>query len=153
MASRVTIQPVNLNAAALTGGSWVASGTAGYDTGTPGGTITPWSGVNGVSYINNGQIFLGLANGATSTTAYVLIGRKAGAGQLPLYTVESITIAASYSGWIGPFSVLDFTQTDSTQYSGAPGGAVGSAVGYTCIDFANTTTLTVRAYQLIPALP
>jgi hypothetical protein len=153
--ARATIQAVNLNANSLTLGTWVVSGTAGYDTGSPGGSITAWAGVTGVQFINNGNMVLGVANGATSTTAYILVGRKGGASTIPLYTAESVTIGASVAGgWVGPWSVQDFTQTDATQYSGAPGGVIGAAgVGYTCIDFLNTTTLTVRLYQLIPAIP
>jgi hypothetical protein len=152
--SRVTIQPVNFNNNAFTLGTWVVSGTAGYDNGSPGGTITPWSGVTGIQFINTGSMVLGIANGATATSAYILVGRKGGAGLLPAYTVENPTIGASAAGgWLGPWSVQDFTQTDSTQYGSAPGGVIAGGVGYTCIDFANTTTLTVRLYQLIPALP
>lgn len=154
MAGRVTLLPVNLGASALTPGVWVASGTAGYDTGSPGGTITAWGSTNGIQYVNNGLIIVGYANGASSCVADILIGRKGGAGLLPAFGAQTLTIAASSVGWFGPFSVADYTQTDSSQYSGAPAGAVGTTgVGKVCIDFATTTTLTVRLYQLVPALP
>lgn len=154
MAGRVTLLPVNLNASALTPGVWLAAGTAGYDTGSPGGTITAWSTANGVQYVNNGLIVVGYANGTGSVTADILVGRKAGGGLLPAFGAQTVTIAATSAGWIGPFSVQDYTQTDSSQYSGAPAGAIGTTgVGLTCIDFSSVTNLTIRLYQLIPAVP
>jgi hypothetical protein len=156
MASRVTIAPVNLNASATTPGLWLVAGSYGYDTGSPGGTLTAWSGVNGVQFANTGNMVLAYAVGATLSTAEVLVGRKAGAGLLPANTAVSITLAATTTGWIGPFSVQDYTQTDGTQYSSSVGGIISgppSGVGLTCIDFTSTTTLSVRLYQLIPALP
>lgn len=128
--------------------------TYGYDTGSPGGTLTAWSGVNGVQFANTGNLVLAYAVGGTLSTAEVLVGRKAGAGLLPVNTAVSITLAATTTGWIGPFSVQDYTQTDATQYSGAVGGVIGTTgVGLTCIDFTSTATLSVRLYQLLPALP
>jgi hypothetical protein len=154
MAGRVTIAPVNLNASQLTPGLWLVAGTFGYDTGSPGGTLTAWSANNGIQFANNGMIVVGYACGATPSSADVLVGRKAGGGLLPAFGAENVTIAASTTGWLGPFSVADFTQTDATQYSGAPAGAIGTAgVGMTCIDFTSTTTLSIRLYQLIPAIP
>jgi len=154
MAGRVTLLPVNLNASALTPGVWLGSGTPGYDTGSPGGSITAWSTNNGIQYINNGNIIIGYANGASSCVVDVLVGRKGGAGLLPAFSTQTFTIAATSAGWFGPYSVLDYAQTDSSQYSGAPAGVVGTAgVGKVCIDFATTTTLAIRLYQLIPALP
>jgi hypothetical protein len=154
MAGRVTLLPVNLNASALTPGVWLAAGTPGYDTGSPGGTITAWSTANGIQYVNNGLIFIGYANGTGSVTADILVGRKAGGGLLPAFGAQTVTIAASSAGWIGPYGVQDYTQTDSTQYSGAPAGAIGTpGVGLTCIDFSSVTNLAIRLYQLIPATP
>lgn len=154
MAGRVTLQAVLLNASALTPGVWLASGTPGYDTGSPGGSITAWSTNNGIQYINNGQIIIGYANGTGSVTADILVGRKAGGGLLPAFSAQTVTIAASSVGWLGPYSVQDYTQTDATQYSGAPAGVIGAAgVGLTCIDFSSVTNLAIRLYQLIPALP
>ena len=156
MAVRVTIAPVNLNNSALTPGLWPVAGTAGYDTGSPGGTFTAWSTTNGIQFVNNGLIVLAFANGASASVAEILVGRKAGGGLLPAFAAQSVTIAATTAGWIGPFSPLDYTQTDGSQYSGSLGGIISgppSGVGMTCIDFTVTTTLSVRLLQLIPAIP
>jgi hypothetical protein len=154
MAGRVTIAPVNLNSSQLTPGLWLVAGTFGYDTGSPGGTLTAWSTNNGIQFANNGLIIVAFACGATPSSAQVLVGRKGGAGLLPAFTAEAVTIAASTTGWMGPFSVADYTQTDATQYSGSTGGVIGAAgVGLTCIDFTVTTTLSIRLYQLNPAIP
>jgi hypothetical protein len=155
--SRVTLSPVVINS--LSSGSILAGSAVGCDaTGTGTGFAT-WASLGspgGVQYVNSGYQFLVVSNGATATAADILVGRKAGGGLEPAYSAEQVTIPASTTLplWLGPYSVQDFTQADSSQYSGAPGGAIGvSGVGMTCIDFTNTTTLTVRLYQLIPALP
>ena len=159
--ARVTIQPYSINAQALAGlGIFQGSGP-GCDATATGTAFASWSSLGsplGIQYVNNGTQFLLVTNGATATAANVLVGRKGGGGFLPAYsqTATTITIAASVTMPIpiGPFSVQDYAQEDSAQYSGAPGGAVGTTgVGKVCIDFTNTTTLAVRLYQLIPALP
>jgi len=158
--ARITISPVNLTS--LSTGSILAGSAVGCDATGTGTAFASWSSLGsplGVQWINNGYSFLVVTNGATATAADILVGRKSGGGLLPVYNAETVTIGASPALpiWLGPYSVQDFTQADASQYSsGAPGGIISgppSGVGMTCVDFTNTTTLTVRLYQLIPALP
>jgi len=155
MAARQTISPVNFNAAATTGGSLPSAPSAGIDAAGAGGTTfgTAWTGLEGVQFVNNGEIILWYYNGATSCNAYILIGQKA-AGVVPTYTTFTVALATTGYGWLGPFSPAGFDQQDSTAHSAAPGGVIGtSGVGLCCVDFSATTTLSVRAYQLIPQVP
>ncbi len=159
--------PVSLNQFATTGGGTAPIGavapSAGCDTAGSNTAFTAWASLPapsslGVQYVNNGSQFLWYYNGATATTAYVLIGAKSG-GLVQVYTQYTIVLGTSAYGFLGPFSPAQFSQQDSSQFAGgaggtAPGGAVGaSGVGFTCIDFLNTTTLAVRLYQMIPQVP
>lgn len=156
--TRITLQPVNLNASALAGGTFPVAPGAGIDAAGTGGTTfaTTWASgpYQGVQYVNNGQIILWYYNNTTSCVVSILIGQKAG-GVVPLFSTYQVTLPGSAQyGWLGPFSAQQFTQSDATVHSGAPGGAVGTTgVGMTCVDFATTTNLALRAYQLIPAIP
>lgn len=160
-AVRVTIQPYTINAQALSGLGIAQGSGPGCDATATGTAFASWASLGsplGIQYVNNGSQFLLVTNGATATAANVLVGRKGGGGFLPAFNqaTTTITIGASVTMPIpiGPFSVQDYTQQDSSQFSGAPGGVIGTAgVGMTCIDFTNTTTLAVRLYQLIPAVP
>jgi hypothetical protein len=156
--ARITISPVNLTS--LSTGSFLAGSAVGCDATGTGTAFASWSSLGsplGVQWINNGYSFLVVTNGATATAADILVGRKSGGGLLPVFNAETVIIGASPTLpiWLGPYSVQDFTQQDASQYSGtAPGGVIGTTgTGMTCVDFSNTTTLTVRLYQLIPALP
>jgi hypothetical protein len=156
--ARITISPVNLTS--LSTGSFLAGSAVGCDATGTGTAFASWSSLGsplGVQWINNGYSFLVVTNGATATAADILVGRKSGGGLLPVFNAETVIIGASPTLpiWLGPYSVQDFTQQDASQYSGtAPGGVIGTTgTGMTCVDFTNTTTLTVRLYQLIPALP
>jgi len=158
MAGRITIQPVTLGN--LSTGNIMQGSAVGCDATGTGTGFASWTSLGsplGVQYLNNGNQFLVVSNGATASAADILVGRKAGGGLLPAFNAETVTIPASTTLpiWLGPYSVQDFTQVDATAYTGtAPGGAIGAnGVGFTCIDFLNTTTLTVRLYQIIPALP
>jgi hypothetical protein len=162
--ARVTISSVSLNSIALSGTAlMLPAATPGCDATGTGSAFATWTSLGitggaagGVQFVNNGTLFLLVTNGATASTAQVLVGRKGGAGFLPAFTTETVTIPASSAVPIpiGPLSVLDYTQTDSSQYSGSSGGVVGtSGVGMTCVDFTSTATIAVRLYQLIPALP
>ena len=174
--TRQTMTPVSMNQFAFTGGGTAPLGAvapspgcdyAGGNTAftswatTPesvGGTIT----VLGIQYVNNGSQFLWYYNGATATTAYILIGVKAG-GISQLYTQYSIVLGTTSYGYLGPFSPASFNQQDGSQFAGdgggtAPGGLItpatgASGVGLTCIDFLNTTTLAVRLYQMGTVTP
>jgi hypothetical protein len=157
--ARVTISPVNLTS--LSTGSFLAGSAVGCDATGTGTAFASWSSLGsplGVQWINNGYSFLVVTNGATATAADILVGRKSGGGLLPVFNAETVIIGASPTLpiWLGPYSVQDFTQQDASQYASAlsPAGVIGTTgVGMTCVDFTNTTTLTVRLYQLIPALP
>lgn len=155
---RVNILPIPFNLAPLTG-LFITATTPGYDTGSPGGTVTAWSTTLGVMVPNNGQVILGYACGATAAGVYqVLVGDLIGnTGQVLPATDETGTIAASTVGWLGPWSPASYNQQAPTQvtYAGAINttALVASAQGCVVIDFTTTTTLAVRAYQLIPVSP
>jgi hypothetical protein len=161
--ARVTILPYSINTQALAGLGIVQGSGPGCDATATGTAFASWSSLGsplGIQFVNNGAQFLLVTNGATPTAANVLVGRKGGGGFLPAYNqaATTVTIGASVTMPIpiGPFSVQDYTQEDASQYGGstAPGGVIGTAgVGKVCIDFTNTTTLAVRLYQLIPAIP
>lgn len=156
--ARAQLLPIPMNSTPL-GGLWVTSGTAGYDTGSPGGSMTAWSGNLGVYIPNNGEVFLGFACGLTAAGTYqVLIGDLIGNTTfVPDATLETGTIAASTSGWLGPFSPALYNQQNPTgvTYTGAINtqALVSGAQGCVVIDFTTTTTLAVRAYSLIPVQP
>lgn len=133
--------------------TWVASGldaAAGGSTNFAAG----WGAAGtGVQFTNNGSVWLWYYNGAQACTAYALIGSKLG-GEVFAYTQDSATLVTSGSGWLGPWSPQKYNQTDSSQFTSAPGGVIGSAaVGLTCIDFSDTDSLVVRLVQTAPVLP
>lgn len=156
---RVTLQPIPLNTTPNGPGLWLTSTSAGYDTGSPGGTQTAWGTTLGVQIPNNGQIVLAFACGATAAGAYqVLVGDLVGnTGQVLPATQIAGTIAANTSGWLGPWSPATYNQQAPTQvtYTGAINtqALTSQAQGCVVIDFTTTTTLAVRAYQLIPVQP
>jgi|SRR6185312_2613191 len=155
--ARVTLQPIPFNLAPLTG-LYITATSPGYDLGSP-SAITAWSGQLGVMIPNNGQVILGYACGATLAGAYqVLIGDLIGnTGQVAPATTEAGTIAANTVGWLGPWSPLTYNQQAPTNvtYSGAINtqALTAAAQGCVVIDFTTTTTLALRAYQLIPVSP
>ena len=155
--ARVAIQAIPLNS--TPGGAlWVTSGTAGYDTGSPGGTITAWSSALGVLIPNNGQVILGWASGATAPgNAQVLIGKIVAGSFVVDATAEEYSIPATSQGWLGPWSPATYNQVNpaGVTYTGAINttALTSAAQGCVVVDFTTTTTLTVRAYQLIPVSP
>lgn len=155
---RVGIVPIPLNLTPLTG-TFPSAPSAGYDTGSPGGTFTAWSTTLGVQIPNNGEIVLWYWCGATAAGAFqVLVGQPVGnTGQVLPATVEAGTIAASTSGWLGPWSPATYNQSSPTNvtYSGAINttALTSTAQGCVVVDFTTTTTLSVRAYSLIPVSP
>lgn len=133
--------------------------SAGYDTGSPGGTFTAWSTTLGIQIAQpsiQSTVWLWYWCGATAAGVYqVLVDEAIGAtGQPAPATLITGTIAASTSGWIGPWSPSTFNQTQPTNftYTGAINttALTASAVGNVVVDFTTTTTLSVRAYQVIP---
>jgi hypothetical protein len=156
--ARVTLLPIPFNLNPNGPGLWLTSGSPGYDLGSP-SAITAWSGQLGVMIPNNGQIMLGFACGATLAGAYqVLVGDLIGnTGQVAPATLEAGTIAANTAGWLGPWSPATYNQQSPTTvtYSGAINtqALTSAAQGCVVVDFTTTTTLAVRAYQLIPVQP
>jgi hypothetical protein len=156
--ARVTLQPIPFNSNPIGPGLFVTATTPGYDLGSP-SAITAWSGQLGVMIPNNGQVILGFACGATAAGAFqVLVGDLIGnTGQVAPATAEAGTIAASTVGWLGPWSPQTYNQQAPTQvtYAGAINtqALTAQAQGCVVIDFTTTTTLTLRAYQLIPVQP
>lgn len=150
--ARVTLQPIPLSGGAG-GSTWITSGTAGYDTGT--GTVTAWSGQLGVMIpMTAKNVILAYACGATAAgITQVLVGQPVGStGQVLPATTEQYTIALNTSGWLGPWDVATYAQTNPTgvTYSGAINitALTSAAQGCVVIDFTTTTTLALRAYGL-----
>jgi hypothetical protein len=155
---RVTIQPIPFNSTPLTG-TFPTAPAAGYDTGSPGGSFTAWSTTLGVMLPNPGNVILWYWCGATAGGAFqVLVGDLIGNTGLVLpATSEAGTIAANSTGWLGPWSPATYNQQSPTNvtYSGAINtqALTSAAQGSVVVDFTTTTTLSVRAYQLIPVQP
>lgn len=153
--ARVTLLPIPLNAAPLSG-LFITATSPGYDLGSP-SAITAWSGQLGVQIPNNGQVILGYACGATPAGAFqVLVGDLVGnTGQVLPATTQAGTIAANTVGWLGPWNVGTYNQQAPAQvtYAGAINtqALTAAAQGCVVVDFTTTTTLALRAYQLIPA--
>jgi hypothetical protein len=162
--ARQLVQPVLINAVGLSSvGSFPVTPAAGIDAAGAGGSAfaTPWTGVQGIMFANNGTQFVWFYCGATAAGAVnILQGRKV-EGALPPASQFGGSIAATSYGWLPPVSPQDFNQSDITAWGGAGtpggvslGGAVSSAgAGLTMIDFTTTTTLSVRVYQLTPVSP
>jgi hypothetical protein len=140
-------------------------GAAGVDAAGAGGTAfaTLWTTASSLGVLipnqSNGGVWLYYTCGATAAGVYqVLIGDLAGtSGQVPPATAESGTIAASTSGWLGPFSPSTYNQQSPTTvtYTGAINttALTAAALGCVVIDFTTTTTLCVRAYQNVTVNP
>jgi len=162
MAARVSMLPVNFNAGAA-GSAFPTYTTPGVDAAGTGGTAfaTAWPGtISGVLIPNNGLVMLYYLCGATlAGVTQTLVGNTlpvGGAQVLPATTI-SYTIAANTSGWLGPWSSQQYNQEQPTNvtYAGAVNvtALTSAAQGCVVVDFTTTTTLAVRLYQLIPAIP
>lgn len=154
--ARVTCQAIPFNLAPLSGQFPLAS-TPGYDLGSP-SAITAWGAIQGVRVPNNGQVMLFWAAGATLPgITQVIVGDPIGAtGAFAPAATEQVTLPASNSGWLGPWSPATYNiQQVGNTFSGAINSQVTVAadVGCVLIDFTTVTTLVVRAYSLIPIQP
>ena len=158
---RVTILPIPMNNFPNGQASSVfpSAPAAGYDTGSPGGSFTAWSTTLGIQIPQPAQgatIWLWYLCGVTAAGAYqVLVGNVVGnTGQVLPATTEAGTIAASTSGWLGPWSPSTYNQQSpaNVTYGGAINtqALTAAAQGCVVVDFTTTTTLSVRAYQVIP---
>jgi hypothetical protein len=161
--SRQLMTPVSMNQFAFTGGGTVPIGAvapaAGCDAAGTNSSFTAWGSLSptspfGIQYANNGSQWLWYYNGATATSAYILIGQESGGGIAQVYTQYTVVLGATSYGFLGPFSPAQFNQPNISQFGvgtsggSSPGGVIGTAgQGLTCIDFLNTTTLAVRLYQ------
>lgn len=161
MAGLVTtpIQPYNLNATPTTGSFFSATPASfGYDNGT---TITAWGGNNVVLVPNtSGNTFLWYYCGATlAGIAQVLVGQVIAGQALPGTTAQ--TIAATSSGWLGPFSPATYNIDNvnivplNSTIAGAPTITTWPNAALNCyaVAFTTTTTLLVRAYTFSNVLP
>lgn len=155
---RVTILPIPMNNTPLTG-TFPTAPAAGYDTGSPGGSFTAWGTTLGVMIPTpsiNSTVWLWYFCGATlAGNTQVLVGDLVGnTGQVLAATTEQQSIAANTTGWLGPFSPSTYNQQAPTlvTYSGAINtqALTAAAQGCVVVDFTTTTTLSVRAYQVIP---
>lgn len=154
--ARVTCLPIPFNATPLTGVFPLAS-TPGYDAGSP-SAITAWGAIQGIRVPNNGQVMVYWASGATLPgITQVLVGDPIGnTGAFAPATTEQQSLAASSSGWLGPWSPNTYNiQQVGNTFAGAINSQVTVAadVGCVLIDFTTITTLVVRAFTLIPIQP
>lgn len=151
---RVTLEPIPLSLS-NTGATWLDSTSAGYDTGSPGGTITAWTTELGVRIPNpSGKVVLAFACGATAAgVTQILVGSLVGTtGQVLPATTYEYTIAANTSGWLGPFDATTWNQMSpaTVTYSGGINttALTSAALGCVVVDLTTTTTLALRAYGL-----
>ena len=155
----VPIQPYNLNATPTTGQFFAATPASfGYDNGT---SVTAWGGNNVVLVPNSsGNTFLWYYCGATlAGIAQVLVGQVLAGQALP--AVTAITIPATSSGWLGPFSPATYNVSNvnvvplNSTIAGAPTITTWPTAGLGCyaVAFTTTTTLLVRAYTFSNVQP
>lgn len=153
--ARVTLLPIPFNSTPLTNAFPLAS-TPGYDLGSP-SAITAWGVIQGVRVPNNGQVMLYWASGATLPgVTQVLVGDPIGnTGLFAPATSEQVTLPATASGWLGPWSPATYNvQQQGVNFGGINTQVtVAADVGCVLIDFTTITTLVVRAYTLIPIQP
>ena len=94
-------------------------GSPGIDAAGAGGVLfaTSWTGNLGVLIPNpNGQVWLYYTAGGTAPGVYqVLVGQVLGStGQVVAATAETGTLAATTSGWLGPWSPATYSQVRPT---------------------------------------
>ena len=159
----VTPAPFNTASAVSVFPLYATVGAAGVDVVGAGGVnfATAWGTNYGVFIPNqgNGAVWLYFTCGATAPGVYqVLVGQVVGGtGQVLAATTETGTIAASTSGWLGPWSPATYNQSSPTNvtYAGALNSQALTAQAQGCvvIDFTLPTTLCVRAYQFSVVSP
>jgi hypothetical protein len=153
--TRVTCLPIPFNSSPLTGVFPLAS-TPGYDAGSP-SAITAWGAIQGIRVPNNGEVMVFWASGATLPgVTQVLVGDPIGnTGAFAPANTEQQSLAASSSGWLGPWSPATYNiQQVGTAFGGINTQVtVAADVGCVLIDFTTITTLVVRAFTLIPIQP
>lgn len=146
--------PVNFNSLASSGTFYTGSSpSAGIDlTGTGTAFGTAW-GSNNVLLVPNtsGNVMLWYSNTtATAGACQVLVGQIVAGQVLPASTTR--TIAATESGWIGPFNAGTYNIKNTAL---VPSGIAGTpsiaswpqaAVGCWAVAFTTPANLSVRAY-------
>ena len=154
------LTPVNFAQSALTGSFFSTPPTGGIDlTGTGTAFGTSW-GSNVVVLVPNtsGNVILWYYCGtAAAGIAQVLVGGQVAGQVLPAGTAQ--TIAATSSGWLGPFSPSTYNIKGSS--APVPTGIAGSpsftwpaaAAGCYAVAFTTTTNLSIRAYSFSNVQP
>lgn len=161
MAGWVAIQPVSMNAGALTGTFFTGgapSASSGIDAAGSGTAFgTAWGSNNGV-YVPNpsGNVVIWYYSGTTGGgVTQVLIGETVAGQVIPVATTR--TLGVNESGLIGPLSPATYNLTGAsiTAFSTTPlGGAIpAAAAGCLCVCFTATTDLSVRAYSFANVQP
>lgn len=156
------LAPCNINAAPLTGTFFSGAAPAGgIDLAGAGNAFgTAWSAgsVNVILVPNTGNVFLWYYCGATPAgIAQVLVCDPIAGQVLPASTAK--TIAATESGWLGPFSPVTYNVQNlnlvPANIAGSPTIASWPAAAQGCyaVAFTTTTTLSVRAYTVSTVQP
>jgi hypothetical protein len=166
MSARVQCTPVLFSSPTAPGVFPINSGSqTGVDAAGSGTAFaTAWGGtISGVYFANpNGLVWVYYTCGTTAASTYqVLVGDQVGPGATGLYlpaTANTGTIAASTSGWLGPFSPATYNQTTASianSYSGAINSTalISGMQGCVVIDFTATTALEVRVYTTNAIFP
>jgi hypothetical protein len=154
------IMPVNMNASPLTGVFYTGGApAAGIDAAGAGNAFaTAWGSNNVILVPNTGNVWLWYYCGATPAGVAQVLVQDPIAGQvLPASTAK--TIAATESGWLGPYSPVTYDVANvnlvPTGIAGTPTIASWPAAAQGCyaVAFTTTTTLTVRAYTMSTISP
>jgi hypothetical protein len=95
---------------------------------------TPLTGNTGVSFVNNGLMFLVIYTGASGAGNVTQNFGRTVEGSAPAAKVQAIANSTNYI--LGPWSPSDFTAQDGT--------------GNTYIDFSVVTGNSVTLYELVP---
>ena len=157
MSTRVAVAAAPFGQSGTTVATFPTYSAAGVDavgSGTAFGTAWPGT-ISGVIIPNqgNGQVWLYWLSGtAGAGITQVLVGQVAGGtGAVLAATVEQLTLPATSSGWLGPWSPATYNQVAPTTvtYGGLINATALTSAAQFCVvvDFTVTTNLCVRAYQ------
>jgi hypothetical protein len=159
MTTRVAVVAAPFNQGGTTVATFAPYVSAGVDAvgagGTTFGTSWPGGGGGGVVIPNqgNGAVWLYWVSGAAGAgITQVLVGQQAAStGQVLPATTEQMTLPATSSGWLGPWSPATYNQSAPTvvTYTGLINATALTLAAQGCvvIDFTTVTNLCVRAYQ------
>lgn len=164
MTTRVLVTPAPFGQSGTAVASFPTYSAPGVDAvGSGTGFATAWPGGGGGGVVipnqGNGAIWLYWLSGTSGAgVTQVLVGQMAGnTGQVLAGTVEQMTLPATSSGYLGPWSPVTYNQAAPTVVTYAsPINATAltaAAQGCVVIDFTTVTNLCVRAYQNITVSP